>query len=65
MVCVLHKAGARGSYTAKVSHPGSGKTRTCIHSSASFLMCGFHVVGSEVANSTQGREQGLESSYNQ
>lgn len=65
MVCVLHKAGAHRSYTAEVSHLGSGETRTCIHSSASFLMCGFHVVGSEVADSTQGWEQDLESSYNQ
>lgn len=61
MVCVLHKAGAHGHYTAEVSNLGSGETRTCIRSSVSFLMCGFHVVGSEVASSTQGWEQDLES----
>lgn len=61
MVYVLHEAGAHGRHTAEVSHLGSGETRTCIRSSVSFLMCGFHVVGSEVANSTQGWEQDLES----
>lgn len=61
MASVLHEAGAHGRYTAEVAHLGSGETRTYVHSSASFLMCAFHVVKSEVANSTQGWEQDLES----
>lgn len=62
MASVLHEAGAHGRYTAEVAHLGSGaKPGLMFIPQASFLMCAFHVVKSEVANSTQGWEQDLES----